>query len=290
MARAARSVYIRREVAPPSMKNLDALRPMPSSLGILRLSGLLALLLLLGCPPRVPPQTAPARVLEWALGPQNLASPTSPDVFLVLVPKGNLAPKPAPALPPTKLFQGGEPGSAPLRLSACLRATSVLPAPQNDGRIFLAVGGAVHVLHPPDETTTLLAGADPDVHVSHLLAFRKVADGLEILASVKLENKSELEIHSLVVNANGILRAGLADLRFESPSAFFATYTVPHCTPDGESCLEISRDDEATFLESWSATGGAGFSPVTLAEAEGAQDAVWTPKNDGSIYVLERCP
>jgi hypothetical protein len=173
----------------------------------------LVALLLLGCPPALPPTTA-ARVLEWTLGPQNLASPTSPDAFLILIPKDKLIakPTPKPSQPgATRLSTEDPPMDPDNRLSECIRATSVLPAPR-DGRIFLAVDGALHVLGP-DKTTSALEGIKKSVHVNALLAVREVPSGLEILASVRTEDAAAPQIHALTVNSTGVVRADHADDR-----------------------------------------------------------------------------
>ena len=211
-----------------------------------------------------------------------------------LVPREKLTPKP-PSNPPkptqqaTQLSDSDVPASSETALSDCMRATSILPAPQDDGRIFLAVDGAIHALQRPNKTTTPLDGLDPGMHVNSLLAFRKVPAGLEILASIHVEGKSEFQINVLLVQSNAVVRVGLANLRFASPSDFFATYTAPRCSSDGTRCLRISSGDQSTYLEQWSAIGGTGFVPTTLAEFEGAQDAAWSPTNDGSAYVLKTC-
>lgn len=245
-----------------------------------------------GCPPVRPP-TSPDRILEWTLGPQHLASPTSPDVFLVLIPKEKLKPPSNPHLAPQppSAATGLAEGNAPMRpddaLSACLPATSVLPAPLDDGRIFLAVEGAVHALHPPDKTVTALGIAHSFGHVNALLAVRKVERGLEIVAAVNVENKSEPEIHVLVVDNDKIVRSNVADFHFQNASELFQVYAVPHCNRDGKECLAISNNDETTYLEKRFTLGGA--NSITLAEFKGAQDAVWTPADDGSVYVLKAC-
>jgi hypothetical protein len=260
----------------------------------LRFPLLLAVVSLLGCPPPVRPRTAPSQILEWTLGPQNLASPASPDVFLVLIPKGKLPPRPPAGPPPkpsgTKLSEGNEPAPLAEGLSECMRATSFLPAPQDDGRFFFVIDGAIHGLRPPDKKATRVEGMAAGMRINNLLAVRKASEGLEVLGSVHVEGKTEHEIHAIVVNASGIVRSGIAELRVEEPAELFALYTVPRCTADGKQCLKVSRDDVSTYIEQWSAVGGSGSAPLTLAKVDGAADATWAPTNDGSMYVLQSCP
>lgn len=173
-------------------------------------------------------------------------------------------------------------------ISDCIQTTSFVPAPQGDGRFFFVVDGALHVLRPGEKKTLRFDGMTSGVRINNLLATRKLPEGLELLAWVHVEGKTEHEVHALVVNASGIVRSGIADIRLEKPAELFAQYAVPRCTPDGQRCLKISRDDEHTYLEQWSAGGGSGA--VTLAPVEGAVDATWAPSHDGSAYVLQRCP
>lgn len=252
---------------------------------------------LLGCPPVVQPPTGKpttfGQVLDWTLGRQHLASTASPDAILVLIPKDKLVPKPTPK--PTKrsdaataLSDDSASITPDVPLTECLRATSVLPAPQDDGRIFLAVDGAVHAIRPPSKTVTILGNEHPFGHVDALLAVRKVEGGLEIVAQVQVENKADPEIHLLVVDAGTIVRSNIADLgspSFQNESALFKAYTVPHCDRDGKECLEISKVEDTNVID----IAVKGAKSTQLGEVKGARDAVWSPANDGSVYVLKTC-
>jgi hypothetical protein len=86
-----------------------------------------------------------------------------------------------------------------------------------------------------------------------------------------------------------IVRSNIADLgspSFQNESSLFKAYTVPHCDRDGKECLEISKVEDTNVID----IAVKGAKSTQLGEVKGARDAVWSPANDGSVYVLKTCP
>jgi hypothetical protein len=251
-------------------------------------------LVLVGCSGaavRTPTRANQLRVVEWTLGGQNAAAPTSPEAFLILIPKEKLAPKPSPnapkpARPETKPQATGAATGVSTALSECIRASSFLPLPSQDGRILMTVEGAIYALEDGSRVPQRLESQGSPLHVIKMIASRPTAEGLEVLAVGQMPDRDDI-LHSVVIRGNRVVRSSVADVPYENAASFFNVYDVPRCSDRGSACLRISRDDDGTYVEEW--MRGAREPPATLIKINGAQDAAWDSTDDGALLVLKTC-
>lgn len=251
---------------------------LPSRLLALALPALAAL----GCAsaaPSAPRAAAPApaspdAVLRWVLGAtQRVPAPPTADRMLL-------------ALPANKPLESGT------RVTpTCLDATSFLPAPQGDPRIFFLVRGQVYARQTPGEDPAPLAGNDPALGVTRLLALENATAPLRILVTARPRGVTSDEIWSLTVDAQGIQAAtpvrgyrSLAD-----QASFFAKYNVPRCLPGGRNCLVVSTDAEGSYLDV-EPTRGQPPEPFEKLEKAKVLDAAWASADGQSLYLMLPCP
>ncbi|WP_437805811.1 hypothetical protein [Sorangium sp. So ce1078] len=220
-------------------------------------------------PERAGPASA-SSVISWALGSGARGNyPASADAFLLLLPRG-------------KPLQ-----SAARVSSACVRATSILPAPPGDPRIFLVVDGALHFLRAPGAQPEAALGNDPALRLTRLLAFRAEASPVQILAAALPRGASEEQIWSITVSDAAILRAQPAgdELALASQEAFFAAYTTPRCQAGGRDCLRFEDDERQTYIAVRPAPDAPLREVQALASTD-VRDIAWGPGEEASFYLL----
>ena len=131
-------------------------------------------------------------VIGWALGSDQLTGELpAGDRWLVVL--------------PMQPSSGGPRGVLP----KCLPATGFLPAPAPDPRIFFQVNGQIYVRRTPGEEPVVLAGSDPALGLTRLLAFAKYASPLEMLVAAKPEGATTEQLWQLTLEERAIKEARL---------------------------------------------------------------------------------
>ncbi len=173
---------------------------------------------------------------------------------------------------------------------SCLKATSFLPAPSGDQRIFFLVGGKLVVRKGPGQDPTPLAGNDPTFGITRLLAWKKGANPLNMFVVARPRGTRSDEIWSFAVDDKGIQAAtpvrGYED--FGSQQSFFEQYSVPRCLPGGNRCLSVSSDADGSYLD---VVPKRGQQPVAFKKIEKKTviDAAWASMDGQSLYLLMPC-
>lgn len=223
----------------------------------------------------------PANVLQWSLGPEHLATPPTLDDRIVLVPKPQPKPQPStPSKPQSSESTDSSLLSDATVVSPCLHATSILPGPARDGRIFLLADGALLAIQPGQEAPRRLG----EVAATSLLAYRETENGLEILASFGEGGATKLL--SLTVDPSGVVHPTPTSIRTDTAELFHKSYVVPRCHDGGSECVRLGNDGEHTYLESWSVHNR---STSTLGNLDNAVDAAFKPDDASKLYVLVPC-
>ncbi|WP_437489360.1 hypothetical protein WME75_10545 [Sorangium sp. So ce1014] len=126
-----------------------------------------------------------------------------------------------------------------------------LPAPGGDPWFFFLRDGAVYVSRTRREMPVPLAGNDPALHITRLLAFDKHASPLGFLVAARPGDLQEEQLWLLTIGDRAILSTRLVteERGFASQEDFFAQYNAPRCLTGGRSCLVPSWDGAASFLD-----------------------------------------
>ncbi|WP_437299124.1 hypothetical protein [Sorangium sp. So ce426] len=248
--------------------------------------GALALvaILLLGCggaasrpPAGVAAALHPTAVIGWAVGSEHRGEepPLGYRHLLAL-----------PSKPPA----GKALGAARPVLPGCFEAMAFLPAPGGDPRFFFLRAGVVHVSRTTGEMPARLAGNDPVLGITRLLAFDRQASPLGLLVAARPDGAQDEQLWLLVIGDGAILSASpFTDERYlSSQEAFFERYSAPRCLDGGRKCLVPSWDGTASFLD---VEPVRGKSPVVFQDFSGVPiaDAAWAPDGQ-TYYVLVPCP
>lgn len=212
-------------------------------------------------------------VIDWAAGPEHRgAEPRPLDRYLLVLGRG-------------QPLAGAQPVNR-----HCLQATSFLPAPIPDLRMFFLIRDQVHVASSPNQAPALLQGSDPSLRVTRLLAFARMTSPLEVLVSARPDGASLDQIWLITVGGGVILGARRApkDNPLLSERAFFASYDAPRCLPGGEQCLVPSFDGQSSYLDLQPRRGEA---PRTLQKLGDVvvTDAAWASGEGRNIYLLVPC-
>jgi hypothetical protein len=220
--------------------------------------------------------SAPLRsspVIGWAIGSDQLTGELpAGDRWLVVLPMA----------PP----YGGPRGV----LQKCLPATGFLPAPAPDPRIFFQVDGQIYVRRAAGEDPVLMAGSDPALGLTRLLAFDKHASPLEMLVAAKPEGATTEQLWQLTLEEKSIKQARLitADRGFPSQEAFFAAYSSPRCLEGGLRCLSSSFDGQVSYVDVEEKRGDGRTTLQRLGEARIA-DLAWASPDGAALYLLVPC-
>lgn len=230
----------------------------------------IALLLLTRCG-GTPLRSSP--VIGWALGSDQLTGELpAGDRWLVVL--------------PMQPSMGGPRGV----LRRCLPATGFLPAPTPDPRIFFQVNGQIYVRRAPGEDPVLLAGSDPALGLTRLLAFDKHASPLEMLVAAKPEGATTEQLWLLTLEDRAIKEARLVteDRVFPGQEAFFAAYNAPRCLEGGLRCLSSSFDGQASYVDVEEKRGQSRVTLQKLGDVRVA-DLAWAAPDGSSVYLLVPC-
>lgn len=273
--------YVPRRMASGFLLARERLRRTHASAARLRCSAALAVAMtsLLGCGPVPPPPPPPSSssVIRWAVGPEHRGEepPLGFRYLLAL-----------PSRPPA----GKAPGPAKPVLPGCFKAMAFLPAPGGDPRFFFLREGTVLVSRTRHELPAPLAGNDPALGITRLLAFDRHASPLGLLVAARPGGTQEEQIWLLAIGDRAILSARpvTAEPALIGQEAFFERFDVPRCLAGGRRCLVASWDGTSSFLDIEPVRGQP---PVTFQELAGLQvvDATWRPDGE-AFYVLVPCP
>ncbi len=215
-------------------------------------------------------------MIGWALGSDQLTGELpAGDRWLVILP-----------MPPS---MGAPRGVLP----KCVPATAFLPAPAPDPRIFFQINGQLHVRRAPGEEPVLLAGSDPALGLTRLLAFDKHASPLEMLVAAKPEGATTEQLWLLTLEDRAIKEARLVteERGFpgqESQEAFFAAYSAPRCLEGGLRCLSSSFDGQMSYVDVEEKRGQGRVTLQKLGETRVA-DLAWAAPDGSSVYLLVPC-
>lgn len=238
---------------------------------------------LLGCggaalrPPAAGAALQPSAAIRWAVGPEQRGEepPLGYRYLLAL---------------PSKVPAGKALGAARPVLPGCFQAMGFLPAPEGDPRFFFLRDGIVHVSRTEAEMPAQLAGNDPALGVTRLLAFDRHASPLELLVAARPGGAQDEQLWLLVIGDRAIQSARLVTEEecFTSQAAFFERYSAPRCLDGGRMCLVPSWDGTASFLDVEPVRGQP---PVAFQELGSVPvaDAAWAPGGE-TYYVLVPCP
>ncbi|WP_104978914.1 hypothetical protein [Sorangium cellulosum] len=238
--------------------------------------------LLLGCggaPARPPDAVAvpPADAIRWAAGPEHRGEepPLGYRYLLAISAKA----------PAENVL-----GAARPVLERCFQAMEFLPAPEGDPRFFFLRDGIVHVGYAQVEAPARLAGNDPSLGVTRLLAFDRHASPLGLLVAARPGDAQEEQLWLLTIGDEAIQSAMRVteDRGFTSQAAFFERYSAPRCLDGGRNCLVPSWDGTASFLDIEPVRGEPPVAFQQLGSVPVA-DAAWAPGGE-AYYVLVPCP
>lgn len=212
-------------------------------------------------------------VVGWALGSSERApAPATADRMLLAVPVN------APLESATRVTP------------KCLKATSFLPAPMGDSRIFFLVAGKLHVRKASGQDPTMLAGNDPSFGITRLLAWKNGASPLQMLVVARPQSSRSDEIWAFAIDDRGIQAASPVRgyEEFGNQQAFFEKYSVPRCLPGGRQCLSVSTDADNSYVD---VEPKRGQRPVALKKIEKKTviEAAWASADGQSLYLLMPC-
>jgi len=212
-------------------------------------------------------------VVEWALGTSDRApAPATADRMLLVLPVGATI------------------ESATRVTPKCLKASSFMPAPLGDPRIYFLVDGKLYVRKGPGQDPTILAGNDPSFGITRFLAWKKGASPLELLVVARPHGTRSDEIWAFAINDQSIQAASPVRgyEEFGNQQAFFEKYSVSRCLPGGRQCLSVSTDSEASYLD---VEPKRGQRPVPLKKIEKKTviEAAWASADGQSLYLLMPC-
>jgi len=244
-----------------------------------RVSGLalsLELCFACGCAPpsaKCPEQQDIAACAQsWALGEGTRAgSITSPETYMLLLAKGQSPPSQRSAS------------------TVCDRTSSILPAPAGDARIFLAVGGRLHVRDTSTATTRTVEGTDAALYLRELLAFEAAASPLRILVTARVKGEEKDSLWNVTIDGKSAIgQSRVKDGSIVRDSAtFFATFATPRCEKKDTNCLVAQSVDGQWFVD-LEPTRHAARKPYLSLGSSPVVDAAWDPGKK-SLYVLLQC-
>jgi len=220
-----------------------------------------------------PPSDGVMNAIEWSLGrTSRVPTPPSTDAYLLLQPRGK------PLEQATRVTR------------ECYKATSFLPGPFGDPRIFFSIEGRLYVSRARGEAPAPLEPMDPALKVLHLLAFVVAASPLQLLVQVQPVDAPSVQTWLFTVNEREILsiKPHGTDPSFEDATAFFKKFCAPRCRKGGHDCLLVSTDDHQFYLD---IEPERGKQPVLFQELGSAavRDAAWASDDGQWLYLLTPC-
>jgi len=259
--------------------------PSPSPLRALPIALLALLAPLAGCGPGAasPASVAasPETVIDWAAGPEHLGGgvPDDADTYLLVVPTETSA---------DGVLPGAPAGSTPV--TKCLHASSFLPAPAGDPRIFFLVKGELYVLQSAGQQPTPLRGNSLAIGVTRLLAIEKGPSPTRLLVAAKPAGATAEQLRVLTVSDQEILQVttALVGRGLTGREAFFAAYRVPRCLDGDQRCLTTTSVQQATYVDVERVRGRDPKTLLKLGQVE-VVDAAWASADGKSAYLLAVC-
>lgn len=212
------------------------------------------------------------RVVTWALGEGTRSGTlTSPETYLLLLPRGQSPPATRPAT------------------ADCTSASSILPAPAGSARVFSAVRGRLHVRASVGTAEKPVDGTDAALSINDLLAFETASSPLKLLVLAQPAGEDVSSLWSIEVNDTGATgQSRLKDAgAFRESERFFSKYTAPRCQQGNASCLVIQSVDGQWYVDI-EATRNGNRTPFLSLGAKATLDAAWQPGGT-SVYLLLKC-
>jgi hypothetical protein len=212
-------------------------------------------------------------VIGWAVGPGHLGTEPPSGAYYILAASAEAA-------------EGVE---APVERK-CFKATSFLPAPTPDTRIFVLLGGNLHALATRNSAPEPLTGGTSGLFITRLLAFSRPPSALSLLVSATRSGAQKEQIWLLTPGEKTITadRELVDDRAFVSQEAFFKAYDAPRCQPGGTHCLVLSSDGASSYVDVESVRGKKPEGLKKLGNLAIA-DAAYAPGDGKTIYLLLPC-
>lgn len=126
-------------------------------------------------------------------------------------------------------------------LAECVCGRSLLPAPADDPRIFVASSGQIHVVSARTKGLRTLSWNGPPPRIKALLATTWAASPLNILARVAPGPDANEELWWLSVSDTEVLDAVRAEPEMicSNLASCIQHYHIPRCIAGGTHCLHI---------------------------------------------------
>lgn len=266
---------------------------------------------LLACPGARPDATAIRTTTSDGTAPDRTAADPPPDDVterVVAWAQGTIDRGPRPRGSNMRLLAvpAGQPIARGVPRSPCVRATSFLPGPPRDPRIFLLVDrrlvaqepGSADAASTPGRTVELaMPGSFPSMRVERLLAFSRSGLPLELLVTAQPDARAPARLWVLTIGDAAVSHARPAEpAAVGSREAFFARFDAPRCKHGDRRCLRIGTLDGETSLYEQPVAGESQRPLQTLGKVD-VRDAAWAPAaragqgrtQDGTLYLLTRC-
>lgn len=224
----------------------------------------------------------PATVIDWAAGPEHLGGgvPDDADTYLMVVPTETSA--------AGDLESDARASSTPV--TKCLHASSFLPAPAGDPRIFFLVKGDVYVLQSAGQQPEPLRGNPLAIGVTRLLALEIGVSPSRLLVAAKPAGAPKEQLWILTVKDQAIVQVTPATegRGLTGREAFFAAYRVPRCLDKDQRCLTTTSVQQSTYVDVERVRGRDPKTLLKLGQID-AIDAAWASADGTSAYLLAVC-
>lgn len=225
------------------------------------------------------------QAVSWALGSRHRKPPsTDAGSYVLLLPTGSTI------------------DTGKRRTSNCAQATSLLPAPSPDSRVFLAINGALHVASrdgTEPEAPRKLDGLPAGLQLARLLGFRKDSSPLSLLATAWDEKESKEALWALDIGQDAIVAVHAVGATSgcgggeEAPDlanqeTFFRSYEVPRCQAAGARCLVVNEEHGEAHLDVEAQRNGKRQNLQDFGHVD-VRDAAWVSDDEKMIALLVSC-
>lgn len=183
------------------------------------------------------------------------------------------------------------------QLTGCMKIADALPGPPTSRRVFLIIGGALHVLDlaasegqdasptPPTQVT----GTPDHLLFAQLLFFDRRPQPTTLYSMMQAPSGRDRQLWSFVINGREATGTRVRDTRaWQDQKTFFERFYVPRCRRDGTDCLVPTFDGSNTALDV-EATAGAPRRPLGAPVAGDVRAASWHPDDRDSVLLLVTC-
>lgn len=193
--------------------------------------------------------------------------------------------------PPSRLLLAKRDGEMTPVTSDCSSASSFLPAPLPDRRVFLAKDGKLVILPGRGGQIQGASGWDDSLELESLLSIEHEATPLNILlvARPRAGGPSGLWV-ATVDSTSQLLSLKILDqtTNIQSDASYFARYWVPQCQAGGTDCVVVTRTHGGSFIDV-EAKRGATRNLFRRLDGNQVVDASWNPEDSTSVLLLVAC-